>query len=72
MLVKRNRVKAAVQRLMGVGESVREMREQVSRLSELARSAVSEGGSSNVSLDLLIVDLLAQRKERLAKGEEIN
>ncbi|XP_028105030.1 scopoletin glucosyltransferase-like [Camellia sinensis] len=72
VLVKRNRVKAAVQRLMGVGESVREMREQVSRLSELARSAVSEGGSSNVSLDLLIVDLLAQRKERLAKGEEIN
>ncbi|KAG5556885.1 hypothetical protein RHGRI_007213 [Rhododendron griersonianum] len=68
-LVKRNRVAAVVSRLMGGSEMVKEMRERANRISKPARSAMSEGGSSYGNFDLLIKDLLALKKERLAKGE---
>ncbi|KAL7265059.1 hypothetical protein ACSBR1_002918 [Camellia fascicularis] len=51
-------------------ELVKERR--TSELGELARSAVREGGSSYVNLDLLIEDLLKQKAGRLAKREDTN
>ncbi|XP_052173372.1 scopoletin glucosyltransferase-like [Diospyros lotus] len=69
--VKRSRVAAAATRLMGGSESVREIRQRVRSLSELAGAAVSEGGSSHVNVDRLIDDLL-MIKERLAAGQPVN
>ncbi|KAK9289820.1 hypothetical protein L1049_007980 [Liquidambar formosana] len=60
-LVKRHRVEEAVSRLMGEGEAVEGMRKRASELGEMARLAVSKGGSSDVSMGLLIEDLLNQK-----------
>ncbi|KAF3441853.1 hypothetical protein FNV43_RR15768 [Rhamnella rubrinervis] len=49
-LVEWDRVEETVNRLMGCGEAVEEMREWVSQLGELAKSAVAKGGSSDVNV----------------------
>ena len=67
VLVKRDRVEVVVTRLMSESEAVEGMRKRVSELGELARAAISEGGSSYVNMGLLIEDLLNQRKDKLSK-----
>ncbi|KAF3441848.1 hypothetical protein FNV43_RR15763 [Rhamnella rubrinervis] len=49
-LVEWDRVEETVNRLMGCGEAVEEMRERVSQLGDLAKSAVAKGGSSDVNI----------------------
>ncbi|XAR69125.1 Trans-zeatin O-beta-D-glucosyltransferase [Bertholletia excelsa] len=71
-IVKRGRVAEVVAQLMGGGEMVREMQERASTLSELARAAVKEGGSSYLNLEDLIEDLLRERASGKAYLQDSN
>lgn len=71
VLVRRDRVEKVVSQFMiNGGEEVEGMRKRASKLSELAKIAVSKGGSSYVNVGLLIDDLLNQKVERLSKKME--
>lgn len=71
VLVRRDRVEKVVSQFMiNGGEEVEGMRKRASKLSELAKIAVSKGGSSYVNVGLLIDDLLNQKVERLSKKKE--
>lgn len=67
-LVKRDRVEETVTRFMGGDESVEAMRKRASELSELAKAAVSKGGSSNINIGRLIEDLSNLKKEKRKIG----
>ncbi|KDO38674.1 hypothetical protein CISIN_1g036598mg, partial [Citrus sinensis] len=71
VLVRRDRVEKVVYQFMiNGGEEVEGMRKRARKLSELAKIAVSKGGSSYVNVGLLIDDLLNQKVERLSKKKE--
>lgn len=71
VLVRRDRVEKVVSQFMiNGGEEVEGMRKRASKLSELAKIAVSKGDSSYVNVGLLIDDLLNQKVERLSKKME--
>ncbi|KAH9671459.1 UDP-glycosyltransferase 73C3 [Citrus sinensis] len=71
VLVRRDRVEKVVSQFMiNGGEEVEGMRKRASKLSELAKIAVSKGDSSYVNVGLLIDDLLNQKVERLSKKKE--
>lgn len=71
VLVRRDRVEKVVSQFMiNGGEEVEGMRKRASKLSELAKIAVSKGNSSYVNVGLLIDDLLNQKVERLSKKKE--
>lgn len=69
--MEKDQIAEAVTRLMSDGEMVEVMRKRASRLRDIARSAVEKGGSSYVSVGLLIEDLLNQREERLARDHRV-
>lgn len=71
VLMEKDQIAEAVTRLMSDGEMVEVMRKRASRLRDIARSAVEKGGSSYVSVGLLIEDLLNQREERLARDHRV-
>ncbi|CAK7329910.1 unnamed protein product [Dovyalis caffra] len=60
--VGREKVEAAVKRLMGGGEEAAEMRRRAKELGEKAKRAVEEGGSSYKDADALIQELESRRK----------
>ncbi|KAF9600110.1 hypothetical protein IFM89_003657 [Coptis chinensis] len=66
VLVSKEQVKDVVTRFMSDGdEAIKQIKNLASKLGEMARSAVQEGGSSYVNLGLLIEDLLSKKKEKL-------
>nr|UXB92744.1 glycosyltransferase [Helleborus thibetanus] len=70
-LVSKERVKEVVTQFMGDEDEVREMRERASRLGEMARSAVEEGGSSYENMGLLIEELLTKKSEKLNSARKV-
>lgn len=61
--VNKEAIHKAVTRLM-MGEEAEQMRSRASKLAEMAKRAVEEGGSSQSDLDALIKDLKLQRTVR--------
>lgn len=59
VLVKKENVKVAVEKLMD-GEESEARRERARELGEMARRAVEEGGSSHLYITLLIQDIMQQ------------
>ncbi|XP_050113612.1 UDP-glycosyltransferase 73C1-like [Malus sylvestris] len=59
VLVKKENVKVAVEKLMD-GEESEARRERARELGEMARRAVEEGGSSHLNITLLIQDIMQQ------------
>ncbi|XAR72920.1 Abscisate beta-glucosyltransferase [Bertholletia excelsa] len=71
IVVGREKVEAAVRKLMGdVGGDAKEMAGRARELSEKARRAVEEGGSSYNDVEALIEELVARRKVEEAAAEE--
>ncbi|KAG6793161.1 hypothetical protein POTOM_002352 [Populus tomentosa] len=60
--VGRDKVEAAVKRLMGSGEEAAEMRRRAEKLGVKAKIAVEEGGSSCKNADALIQELKSRRQ----------
>lgn len=58
----RDKVEAAVKRLMGSGEEAAEMRRRAEKLGMKAKIAVEEGGSSCKNADALIQELKSRRQ----------
>ncbi|KAL5546023.1 hypothetical protein UlMin_005710 [Ulmus minor] len=54
VLVKRETIKSAVEKLMDEGEESKDRRERARNLGEKAKKAVEEGGSSHLNITLLI------------------
>ncbi|KAM2928474.1 hypothetical protein COP2_035719 [Malus domestica] len=61
-LVRREKVDAAVRRMMGGSDEAAEMKKRARALSEKAKRAVEEGGSSYVGVDALILEIRLSRK----------
>ncbi|KAB2635882.1 abscisate beta-glucosyltransferase-like [Pyrus ussuriensis x Pyrus communis] len=61
-LVRREKVDAAVRRMMGGSDEAAEMKKRAKVLSEKAKRAVEEGGSSYVGVDALILEIRLSRK----------
>ncbi|CAL5333741.1 unnamed protein product [Camellia sinensis] len=68
-VVGREKVEAAVQRLMGGGEAA-EMAARAKDLAEKAKRAVEEGGSSYNDVEDLIEDLKSRRKTEATAADE--
>ncbi|KAK2992919.1 hypothetical protein RJ640_024073 [Escallonia rubra] len=60
VLVYKNDVKMALDRLMDEGEEGEERRKRARKLGEMAKRAIEEGGSSHLNLTMLIQDILEQ------------
>ncbi|KAB1221193.1 UDP-glycosyltransferase 73C3 [Morella rubra] len=60
VLVNKEDVKRAIDRLMDVGEEREERRKRARELGEMAQKAVEDGGSSYVDMTLLIEDIMQQ------------
>ncbi|KAF8395306.1 hypothetical protein HHK36_019249 [Tetracentron sinense] len=60
VMVKREEVKKAVERLMDEGEEGKERRKRARELEEMANRAMEVGGSSHFSMTLLIQDIMHQ------------
>uniref|UniRef100_A0A2N9GNX3 Glycosyltransferase n=1 Tax=Fagus sylvatica TaxID=28930 RepID=A0A2N9GNX3_FAGSY len=58
VLVKKEDVKGAIERLMDEGEEREERRKRARELGEKAKRAVEDGGSSQLNLTLIIQDIL--------------
>uniref|UniRef100_A0A2N9F7N5 Uncharacterized protein n=1 Tax=Fagus sylvatica TaxID=28930 RepID=A0A2N9F7N5_FAGSY len=58
VLVKRENVKEAVDKVMGEGEEIEKRRERVRKLAEMAKKAIEEGGSSYLNITLLLKDIM--------------
>ncbi|XP_010516904.1 PREDICTED: UDP-glycosyltransferase 73C1-like [Camelina sativa] len=58
VLVYKERVKKAVEELMGDSNDANERRKRVKELGELAHKAVEEGGSSHSNITLLLQDIM--------------
>ncbi|KAG6640436.1 hypothetical protein CIPAW_09G003400 [Carya illinoinensis] len=54
VLVKKEDVKGAIERLMNEGEEREERRTKVREMGEMAKRAVEDGGSSQVEMTMLI------------------
>lgn len=57
MLVKRENVKKAIEKLMD-GDESEARRDRARELAKMAKRAVEEGGSSHLNIALLIEDLI--------------
>jgi UDP-glucosyl transferase 73C len=60
VLVKKEDVKRAIDRLMEEGVEREERQKRSRELSEMAKGAVEEGGSSDLNMKLLIQDIMEQ------------
>ncbi|OVA19029.1 UDP-glucuronosyl/UDP-glucosyltransferase [Macleaya cordata] len=60
--VKKEKIREVVTQLMGDGEEAEEMRNRAKELSEMAKRAVEEGGSSYANLTALIEELKIYKK----------
>ncbi|XP_052171772.1 UDP-glycosyltransferase 73C4-like [Diospyros lotus] len=70
VMVKREEIKRAVDRLMDEGEGGVQRRERARELEEMAKRAVEEGGSSHWNMTLLIQDVIEQMKNRRGPIQE--
>ncbi|KAK7337135.1 hypothetical protein VNO77_17695 [Canavalia gladiata] len=68
VLVKREDIKRAICMVMDDGEESKERRERVTELSEMAKKAVENGGSSHLNMTLLIQYIMNQSGNK----EDIN
>ncbi|KAL3515839.1 hypothetical protein ACH5RR_022741 [Cinchona calisaya] len=59
-LVKREKIKAAIDQLMDDGEEGQEMRKRARKLGEMATKSIEDGGSSHMNITLLIRDVMQQ------------
>ncbi|KAK3226651.1 hypothetical protein Dsin_006513 [Dipteronia sinensis] len=62
VLVKREDVKSAVEKLMDKEKEAEERRERARELGKLAKAAVEEGGSSHLNIALLLEDIRNQNE----------
>ncbi|XP_058205841.1 UDP-glycosyltransferase 73C3-like [Rhododendron vialii] len=70
VLVKREKVKAAVEEVMRDGEEGGERRRRARELGEMAKKAVEEGGSSYLNMALLIDDVIQHANQ--SNGVKLN
>lgn len=70
--VDREQIKAAIDQLMDEGEVGEERRETARKLSEMARNAIQEGGSSYRNITLLIQDVLLLQRQQAGEDERAN
>ncbi|CDP15303.1 unnamed protein product [Coffea canephora] len=70
--VDREQIKAAIDQLMDEGEEGQERRETARKLSEMARNATQQGGSSYRNVILLIQDVLQLQQQEAAEDEKVN
>ncbi|TKY62090.1 UDP-glycosyltransferase 73C2 [Spatholobus suberectus] len=64
VLVKKEDIKRAICMVMDDGEESKERRERASKLSEMAKRAVENGGSSHLHMTLLIHDIMQQSSSK--------
>ncbi|KAK6232532.1 hypothetical protein SCA6_002605 [Theobroma cacao] len=64
VLVKKNDVKKAIERLMDGGEEGEERRKRAKKLGEMAKKAVETGGSSHLNITQLIQDIMQRAYDR--------
>lgn len=64
VLVKKEDVKEAIEKLMDEGEEGEERRKRAKRLGEMANKAVEIGGSSHLHISRLIQDIRQRANER--------
>ncbi|XP_057958724.1 UDP-glucose flavonoid 3-O-glucosyltransferase 7-like [Malania oleifera] len=69
-LIERQRIEAAVRRVMDGGDEARELRRRAASLAEVAKMAVREGGSSYKNLTALIEDLQQNRAAAVADATD--
>ncbi|XP_028761012.1 UDP-glucose flavonoid 3-O-glucosyltransferase 7-like, partial [Neltuma alba] len=67
-LVKRDRIESAVRKLMDGGDEAMDIRRRVGELTEKAKAAIGEGGSSQRKLTALIEDLQKLKSMRTKGG----
>ncbi|WOL14474.1 anthocyanin 3'-O-beta-glucosyltransferase-like [Canna indica] len=67
VLVKEDRIKKAVNELMGDGKEAEERRRKAKELGVMARKAMEEGGSSYLEMSGLMEDLVCMKLVRLTK-----
>ncbi|KAJ7972315.1 Glycosyltransferase [Quillaja saponaria] len=60
VLVKKNDIKEAIEKLMDEGEECEERRKRVRELGKMAKKAVEEGGSSHLNITLVIQEIVQQ------------
>lgn len=60
VLVKRDDIKMAAQKLMNAGDEGRERRERAKALGDKAKKAMEDGGSSYLNMNLLVKEIMAQ------------
>ncbi|GLT92260.1 hypothetical protein SLE2022_101060 [Rubroshorea leprosula] len=64
VMVKRENIEKAIEKLMVEGEEGQQRRERTQKLAVMAETAVEEGGSSYHNLTLLIQDIIKQVKDK--------
>ncbi|GAV58921.1 UDPGT domain-containing protein [Cephalotus follicularis] len=64
VVVKREQVKEAIEKIMGEGKEREERRERAKNLAKMANKAVDEGGSSYLHLTLFIEDVIHQVRDK--------
>jgi UDP-glucosyl transferase 73C len=64
VLVKKENVKEAVERVMGEGNEREERRERARKLAQTAKKAIEEGGSSYLNVKLLLEDIMQLAKKQ--------
>ncbi|GLT89855.1 hypothetical protein SLE2022_078190 [Rubroshorea leprosula] len=62
VLVKKEDIKKAIEKLMDEGEEGKQRRERARKFAAMAERAVEEGGSSYLNITLLIQDIVQQDK----------
>ncbi|KAJ4723649.1 Glycosyltransferase [Melia azedarach] len=72
VLIKRDDVKNAVEKLMDEGKEGEERRASARELGKLAKMAVQEGGSSHHNITLLLEDIMKQEYSKNQPIEESN
>lgn len=61
VLVKREDIKSAIDKVMGEGKEGEERRRRAKELAEMAKKAVEEGGSSHLNVTRFIQDIMEQQ-----------
>lgn len=64
VLVKKENVKEAVEKVMGEGKEREERRERATKLEQMAKKAIEEGGSSYLNVKLLVEDIMQLAKKQ--------
>ena len=64
VLVKKEDVKEAIERVMDGGEEGEERRKRAKKLGEMANKAVEMGGSSHLNITKLIQDIMQRANDR--------